>query len=108
MKNLVRVLSLALVVVMLCVTLASCAGLSGTYMAGTEQLNTTYKFSPFGKVTVTYTMGGANQTSEGKYKVDGDKITFTTEVDGKEVSAEFKFEKTDDGIKIEGLEYKKQ
>ena len=108
MKNLVRILSLALVVVMLCATLASCAGLSGTYSAGVEGMKATYKFGAFGKVTATVEIAGQTQTQEGKYKVDGDKITFTFEVDGKESTSEAKFEKTDDGIKINGMEYKKQ
>lgn len=108
MKNLVRILSLALVVVMLCATLASCAGLSGTYSADVFGVKTTYKFGAFGKVTATVEALGQSETIEGKYKVDGDKIIFTYEEDGKESTNEAKFEKTDDGIKIGGVDFKKQ
>ena len=107
MKNLVRILSLTLVVVMLCMTLASC-GLSGTYKADLFGAEVTYEFGLFGKVTATYKMGDLTNTIEGKYKVEDDKLIITYEKDGTELKDEAKFEKTDAGIKIDGVEYKKQ
>ena len=57
MKKFVRIMSVALVVVMLCATLASCGKVSGAYSAKIDVLlasvEVTYDFGAFGKVEMT-------------------------------------------------------
>ncbi len=120
MKKSVKILAIAMVAVMLCLTLASCGKtLSGTYepvvvkedsvldkLAGAisevTDTSVTYTFSGK-KVTVETTVLGKVETTEGEYKIKDDKITFT--VDEKEES--FTFEELDNGnIKIGAVEYK--
>ena len=105
MKTAIRVSAVALVVVMLAMVLASCGGLSGTYKS--EEVfgaYTTYEFTGNNvKVTVHAGILGS-ESEEGTYKIDGDIITFTFDDESKD----FSFEKTEDGIKIAGVEYKKQ
>ena len=116
-KTIIRIVALSLVAIMVCVALASCGKtLSGTYsnkidVFGVSSTETVYKFSGK-KVTIEVTAGVAGFEStvdfEGTYKIEDDKITFTFEGDGSEYSGTVPFEKTDDGIKIAGIEYKKQ
>ena len=122
MKKLVRILSITLVAVMLCATLASCGKVSGAYAAELDlavaKTKVTYDFGAFGKVTIT-TEGSSilgnseTKTFEGKYKVtekdDGKmEITFTYEADDDTVkSGTYSFEEGEDYIKINGIQYKK-
>ena len=94
MKTFVRILSLTLVAVMLCATLASCGGVpSGEYYFGDKEYTKTYTQYVFkgSKVTVDVFVAGtkANAESfEGKYKVKDGKITFTwKDADGNEKTA---------------------
>ena len=93
MKKLVRVLSITLVAVMLCATLASCGKVSGAYAAeldlGVASGKVTYDFGAFGKVAMTVEgdtifTDAKSKTYEGKYEItekeDGKmEITFTFE-----------------------------
>ena len=116
-KTILKIVALSLVAVMICALLVSCGTtLSGTYSAkidvGVAESETSYKFSGK-KVTVTTTAGvaGFEKTVEldGTYKIEDDKITFTFEgEDANSYSGTVPFEKTEDGIKIAGVEYKKQ
>ena len=115
-KTILKIVALSLVAVMMCALLASCGKtLSGTYSAKLDvavaSSETSYTFSGK-KVTIKVASGiaGFEKTveSEGTYKIDGDKITFTFDGDGADYSGSVPFEKTDDGIKIAGIEYKKQ
>ncbi len=121
MKNFLRSVSLVLVLVTVCLSLASCGkSISGSYTAEAELFGlkgeTTYTFGAFGKVTRTHkaTVAGKVTTTEaeGKYKIekDGDKmeITLTFEDDkGEKVENTYTFEKGEDSIKIGLVEYKK-
>jgi len=121
MKKFIRSLSLVLVVVTLCLSLASCAkSVSGAYTAKVEILGQsveeTYTFGAFGKVTRTHkaTVLGSVKTTEteGKYKIEknGDamEITLTFENDeGEKVENTYTFEKGEEYIKIGLVEYKK-
>ncbi len=85
MKNVIKVLSLTIALVMLVSTLAACGGVSGTYTNDTT--NTTYEFSLFGskftKTTKVTILGAVNTTVvEGTYELNdaGNEITIT-EVD---------------------------
>ena len=115
-KTILKIVALSLVAVMMCALLASCGKtLSGTYSAKLDvavaSSETSYTFSGK-KVTIEITTGlaGFEKTVEfeGTYEIDDDKITFTFEGDGEDYSGTVPFEKTDDGIKIAGIEYKKQ
>ena len=118
MKKTIRIIAFTLVVVMVCLAFAACGKtLSGEYTAeigstGIAGGKTTYKFSG-SKVTITVVAGIAgfekSTSFEGKYKIDGDEITFTFE-DGEASSYNqtLPFEETEDGIKLAGIEYKKQ
>ena len=116
-KTILKIVALSLVAVMMCSILVSCGKtLSGTYSAkldmGIVGSETTYKFSGK-KVTITTTSGamGFEKTVafEGTYKIEDDKITFTFEgEDAKSYNGSLPFEKTEEGIKIAGVEYKKQ
>lgn len=87
MKKRITSLVVALALVLACVfSLSGCvlaAGpitlISGTYEFELLGTTTTYEFSPLGKVTLTVDALIADETYEGSYKIDGDKITFTFE-----------------------------
>ena len=122
-KSIIRILALALVVVMAGALLVSCGKtISGTYKGevdafGLAGATVTYKFS--GKkvaITATASVLGFEKTveSDGTYEItendDGTlAITFTFEnEDAKSYGGTVSYEKTDDGIKLGGVEYKKQ
>lgn len=120
MKKTTKIVAVVLVSVMLCAILASCGKtLSGKYeasveVAGVDLGGASYEFKG-SKVTVSYKVLGAVKSFEGKYSIDGDKITFTFEdkdnVDSK-YSGTHAFEqgKDDDGtqyIKVGAVKYKK-
>ena len=117
MKRSVKILALAMAALMLCLSLVACGKkLSGEYELDATILGTgavtTYAFSG-SKVTITLeTKAGGIVTKtielNGKYAIDGDKITFEFEgEDAKTYSGEFDFEETEKGIKIGIVEYKK-
>ncbi|MBE6595764.1 MAG: hypothetical protein E7644_08200 [Ruminococcaceae bacterium] len=116
MKNVVRVMSVMLVVAMLAVTLVACGGVpSGTYVNGDTSLTNTYTQYEFkgSKVTFTsYALGKKVEAAsfEGKYKVDGDEITFTWEdSEGKEQSNTVTYAENEDGsLEIGPITYKKK
>jgi hypothetical protein len=122
MKNtIIKIFALTLVVVLACAVLVSCgktlsgeytASLGDTSIAGTK---TTYKFS--GKnVTITNVSGVAGfektTTFDGKYEIfeeDGNEyIQFTFEGEGSDYSQKMTFAETEEGIKLNGVEYKKK
>lgn len=109
-KNIIRVSALALVIVMLTAVLASCGGPSGTYESAEvigSGLSYTFKGS---KVTIKVKLLGTVTSFEGKYKIDGEEITFTfeDEDDGADkYSGTMTFEQGDDYIKIGGVKYTK-
>ena len=122
-KTIIKIVALSLVAIMMCVALASCGKtISGTYAGkadafGLVGASITYKFS--GKkvaITATANVFGFEKTveSDGTYEItekdDGSlAITFTFEdKDAKSYSGTVSYEKTDDGIKLGGIEYKKQ
>ena len=94
MKNFVRILSFALVAVMLCATLASCGKVSGTYTGeldlGLGKGTASLKFGAFGKLEVTVTADSVfteakTVTHEGKYEItekDDDKMEITITFEG--------------------------
>ena len=81
MKKIVKVLSAAVLVVMLGVTLVACGGVKGTYeceitvMGST--VTTTLELKDGDKCVMSANAGGISSEKEGTYKVDGDKITLT-------------------------------
>ncbi len=117
MKKSIKILAIAMVAVMLCLTLAACGKtISGTYEAeiGGDALGytATYEFSG-SKVKATKTssiLGVKNSTEfEGKYEIKDDEITFTFETSDDDIkSGTFAFAETEDGIKIGLVEYKKK
>ena len=115
MKKSVRILALCVVAVMICMTLASCGGLSGTYKNdGLFGFGATELEFKGNKMLVN--MGGIE--AEAKYSIKGDKITieFQDEDEDKAdisdifelLDGEHDFEKGDDYIKIGDVKYKKQ
>lgn len=117
MKRSVKILALVMAAMMLCLSLVACGKkLSGEYELDATILGTgavtTYAFSG-SKVTITLeTKAGGIVTNtvelDGKYSIDGDKITFEFEgEDAKTYSGEFDFAETEKGIKIGIIEYKK-
>ena len=108
MKHLAKALALVLVLSMVCMVFASCGStLSGEYK---NTLGGTYKFSG-NKVTYTTILG----SNEGTYKItknsEGKQVIifeFKESLAGIVNGQEIPFEKTGDGIKISGIEYKKQ
>ena len=121
MKKIVRSLSLVLVCVTLCLSLATCSKmLFGSYSLGFELggqgVEETLTFGLFGKVTYTRktTLLGTVATTEkiGTYKIekaaDGElEITLAFEEDGKTTESTYAFEQGKDYIKIGLSEYKK-
>lgn len=120
MKKSIKIIAVALVAVMLCMSLAACGKkLSGEYKLDVTIMDTgtvtTYKFSG-SKVTFTTeakvagSIVGDPVVIEGKYSIEDDKITFEFEsddADAEKLSGTFDFEETENGIKIGILEYKK-
>lgn len=112
-----KVLSLVLafaVLATICLALASCnKKLSGAYMFEGPVADTTYEFKGK-KVILTISMSTVNTVYSGEYKLvkndDGKfEITFTFEdSDAAEYSKKCIFEKTETGIKLNGIEYKKK
>ncbi len=111
MKKSIKIMSVVLVVLMLCLTLASCGKKvpSGTYEAPLGLGSYEFKGS---KVTVEI----LGEEIEGTYKIKDDKISFQFESDDEDMQElldemgdeAVSYEKTDDGIKIGGVEYKKK
>jgi len=108
-KTFVRIAAVAVLVVMLACSLVACGGLSGTYSSG-ELLGSGVSYTFKGsKVTIDVSLLGSVTSFEGKYSIDGDKITFTFEDDDAEkYSGEFAFEKGDDYVKIGLAKYEKE
>ncbi len=122
MKKFKRLMALAMITVLFCVTLAACGNkLSGTYSASGDLLGLagseiSYKFSG-SKVTVSVTatvLGFEKTTSyDGTYELteeDGTNyIIFTfNDEDAKSYSGKFFFQNVENGIKISGVTYKKK
>lgn len=122
MKNLKRFVALAMITVLFCMSLVACGNkLSGTYSAtgdlfGVAGSTTTYKFSG-SKVTVSVSASvlgfEKNNSFDGTYELveeDGKNyIVFTFgDEDAGSYSGKFSFAETENGIKISGVEYKKQ
>ena len=104
MKKTLRIVAIAMVAVMLCLTFASCGKkLSGTYSFEILGTGAEYEFSG-SKVTITPKLAGAAGTAiEGKYSIKDDKITFEFEGDSdnaKKYAGTFDFEEGEDYIKI--------
>ena len=112
-----KILSLVLALAFLatlCLTLASCGKkLSGTYVNNGFMGDITYEFNG-NKVTITVGTILGDVPYSGKYKITKDKekgmqITFTFEdSNASEYNKTYTFEETEDGIKLNGLLYKKQ
>ena len=115
MKTMTRVVAVALVAVMMCMMLASCATISGSYSGkGTGLLSAvsyTYEFKGKNVTVTTKTevpfIGTITNTQTGTYVIEDDKITFTwtdgEEADDKGTVVEtgpYAFEKGSDYIKI--------
>lgn len=117
MKKSIKIVALALVAVMLCLTLVACGKkLSGTYEAkiGGDVLGYTAEYTFKGsKVEVVKTVSvlGAKEstTIEGKYEIKDDEITLTFETSDDDIkSGTFSFAETEKGIKIGLVEYTKK
>lgn len=118
MKNVAKIVALALVLVMTMGILASCGGLSGKYEALVMGSGTVLEFKG-NKVEMTVkVLGQELGTIDGTYKISGDKITFdfvdedkADDEDVKEylskLNGELSFEKDGDDLKIGGVTYKK-
>ncbi len=118
-KTIVKIMALALVAVIACIALASCAKtISGKYEGelnlGVAKYTVTYEFSG-SKVEVTRkatTILGTSDTTtvKGTYKIsdNGEEITFTWDSEDDVIEGgTFVFEETENGIKIGAIEYKK-
>lgn len=135
MKKSIRILAIAMVAIMLCLTLTSCGKkLSGKYepvvgkdggfvdklvgaVADYTDSSTVFIFSG-NKVTIEITrLGKVVETKEAKYKIKDDKITFTYDYDESELEElgldkddledTRTFEELESGnIKIGGIEYR--
>ena len=107
MKRSVRILAIAMVAVMLCLTLASCGKtLSGKYEATLLGSGIELEFNGK-KVTYTAKVLGAEAASvEGTYEIKDDKITLSFEgedKDAEKMDGTFDFEEGEDYIKIGAL-----
>ena len=111
MKKFARILCLALVAVTLVTLLASCSGgiENGTYRS-TEVAGsyTQYVFEGKNYTMESYALGAKISTVSGTYQVNGDEITFTTEVDGESKSSTLAFEQKDGAVVIGIVTYTKK
>ncbi len=119
-KSIVKILALALVAVMMCAILVSCGGPSGKYEAESWGSGITLDFSGKNVDITIKVIGFSSEPIKGTYEIKDDKITISLVDDDAEDSldkavktviekilGEQSYEKTDDGIKIGGVEYKK-
>ena len=105
MKKSVRILAIAMVAVMLCLTLVSCGKtLSGKYEATVLGSGIELEFDGK-KVTYTAKVLGADAASiEGTYEIKDDKITLSFDSeDAEKLDGTFDFEEGEDYIKIGAL-----
>lgn len=121
MTKSIRVVALLMVVVMLCVSLASCAKkLSGEYSADVLGTGTTMTFDGKNvKIAITVTLLGEVASLDATYEIKDDKISFDI-ADEEEVTNELAkqviesleepvaFEEGDDYIKIGDVKYTKK
>ena len=114
MKKSIRIIAMALVAIMLCMSLASCGKkLNGTYEAdGILGLGEVKLEFSGNKVEYSYTLAGKVVSQNGTYKIDGDTITFEwVDEDGEKLEnakldGEYVFEEKDNGdIVIGTTEY---
>ena len=115
MKKSIKIVAVAMVVLMLCLSLFACGAkktLNGEYEMG----GVTYKFSSDETVKISYTtfLSGQIYSIEGEYKIDEDEITFTfedveedKEDDAEQLEGTFTFEEGEDYIKIGNFQYDK-
>ena len=106
MKKTLRIIAVAMVAVMLCITFVSCGGktLSGEYRSN-ETLGSyvSYTFKGNKVEYDSYVLGSKVESAsyEGTYKIDGGEITITVGEGDTAESQTFAFEELDDGsIKI--------
>ena len=104
MKKTLRIVALAMVAVILCLSLASCGKkISGTYSAEVFGTGVEYDFKG-SKVAITVKALGAELGSaEGKYSIKDNQITFEFDSEDEDVdkySGTFDFEEGEDYIKI--------
>ena len=127
MKTFAKLISLALVIVMMACVLTACGNkLSGTYTAKEDEGKISFTFSG-DKVTlkVEYDDEDYSEKFKGTYEIndDGDEITFDFEdaiddLDDDDLigammleglnDEDLKFKKGDDYIKIDGIKFKKK
>ncbi len=123
MKKTIRVAALLMALLMVGMVFVACGGktLSGTYKGELSitlaKYEVAYSFSG-NKVTVTHqltsVLGNADPVEiQGTYEIIendlGMQIKFTFEVDDAVIKGgTYDFEETENGIKISGIEYKKQ
>lgn len=108
-KTIIRISAFTLVLTFLAIALVSCGGLSGKYESSIIGTGAAFTFKG-SKVTLDIMVLGSISSIEGKYKIDGDKITLAYEGDDKEADryeGTFTFERGDDYIKIGGVKYTK-
>ncbi len=112
MKKTLRIVALAMVAIMLCVTLASCAKtLSGEYRSAEAFGSYTSISFKGNKITYnSYVLGNKVEAAsyEGTYKIDGNEITITTGEGEDKKNETLTFEEFEDGsIKIGMVTYNK-
>ena len=110
MKKSIKIFAVALAVVMLCLSLASCdlfgKKLNGKYVndGGLLGGETTFEFKGDNvEVSHKSALTGRVESQEGKYKIEDDEITFTfytedgDEIENAPYSGSWTFEEDDDG-----------
>lgn len=121
MKKSIRIVAMLMVVLILCMSLASCAKkLSGEYSADVFGTGTTMTFDGNNvKIAITVTLLGEVASLDATYEIKDDKISFdiadeeeVTNDLAKQVIASLEepvaFEKGDDYIKIGDVKYEKK
>lgn len=99
MKKTVRVLALALVLVMMVATFASCGKPSGKYVNGAF-------YFEFDGDEVKASIAGLS--IDGTYEIKDGKIYLTYDVFGASVTKDYTYEKDGDTLTIGGVEYTKE
>lgn len=111
MKKIISMILVCVLLVGMLFTLASCGKkLKGSYSCEVGGMTMTYEFKG-NKFTLTTEMEVLGQKvtteSEGTYKIKGDEITITMEIDGEEFENTGSFEKGKDYIVIDGVKLTK-
>ena len=110
MKRIISTILVAVLLVCMMFTLASCGKkLNGTYSREEDGLKLSYTFNKDGTFEGTLDLGLLGEHDfEGEYEIDGDEITLKYELMGEEIDETYDFKKGNNYIEINDEKFEKE